>query len=132
MTIWLVEPRDPLIVREGRPFGPDPGAWATSLPFPFPSTTRRIRLISNRIRIMKAKLALLIAGFLLFAIVTGSAQDKPLRVFIRSGPKTHGPGQHDHPRFLTDWKQLLTDRGMKIVLNRVGRSYRWNTSSGKS
>ena len=38
MTIWLVEPRDPLIVREGRPFGPDPGAWATSLPFPFPST----------------------------------------------------------------------------------------------
>jgi CRISPR-associated protein Cmr3 len=38
MTIWLVEPRDPLIVRDGRPFGPDPGAWATSLPFPFPST----------------------------------------------------------------------------------------------
>jgi CRISPR-associated protein Cmr3 len=38
MTIWLVEPRDPLIAREGRPFGPDPGASATSLPFPFPST----------------------------------------------------------------------------------------------
>ena len=38
MTIWLVEPRDPLIVREGRPFGSDPGASATSLPFPFPST----------------------------------------------------------------------------------------------
>ena len=38
MTIWLVEPRDPLIVREGRPFGPEPGALATSLPFPFPST----------------------------------------------------------------------------------------------
>src|SRR5205807_1205212 len=64
---------------------------------------------------MKAKLALLIAGFLLSAIVTGNAaQDKPLRVFIRSGPKTHGPGQHDHPRFLTDWKQLLADRGMKV------------------
>ena len=38
MTIWLVEPRDPLIVREGRPFGPDAGASAISLPFPFPST----------------------------------------------------------------------------------------------
>ncbi|MBA2395423.1 MAG: CRISPR-associated protein Cmr3 [Ktedonobacteraceae bacterium] len=38
MTIWLVEPRDPLIVREGRPFGPDAGASATSLSFPFPST----------------------------------------------------------------------------------------------
>lgn len=38
MTLWLVEPRDPLMVREGRPFGPDTGAPATSLPFPFPST----------------------------------------------------------------------------------------------
>lgn len=39
MTIWIIEPRDPLIVRDGRPFGPHPGARATSLPFPFPSTT---------------------------------------------------------------------------------------------
>jgi CRISPR-associated protein Cmr3 len=38
MTLWLVEPRDPLIAREGRPFGPDAGAAATTLPFPFPST----------------------------------------------------------------------------------------------
>lgn len=39
MTIWIIEPHDPLIVRDGRPFGPDPGARASSLPFPFPSTT---------------------------------------------------------------------------------------------
>src|SRR5438270_9807382 len=39
MTVWIVEPRDPLIVRDGHPFGPDPGARASSLPFPFPSTT---------------------------------------------------------------------------------------------
>ncbi len=38
MTIWIMEPRDPLLVRDGRPFGPDPGARAVSLPFPFPST----------------------------------------------------------------------------------------------
>jgi CRISPR-associated protein Cmr3 len=38
MTMWLIEPRDPLIVRDGRPFGPDPGARAASLSFPFPST----------------------------------------------------------------------------------------------
>ncbi|MEO7018998.1 MAG: type III-B CRISPR module-associated Cmr3 family protein, partial [Ktedonobacteraceae bacterium] len=38
MTTWIIEPRDPLLVRDGRPFGPDPGARATSLPFPFPST----------------------------------------------------------------------------------------------
>jgi CRISPR-associated protein Cmr3 len=38
MTIWIIEPRDPLIVRDGRPFGPNPGARATTLPFPMPST----------------------------------------------------------------------------------------------
>lgn len=35
---WLILPRDPVIVRDGRPFGPDPGARAQSLPFPFPAT----------------------------------------------------------------------------------------------
>jgi putative membrane-bound dehydrogenase-like protein len=38
----------------------------------------------------------------------------PLRVFIRAGVKTHGPGQHDHPRFLGDWTKLLTDRGCRV------------------
>src|SRR6266446_8460346 len=39
MAIWIIEPHDPLIVRDSRPFVPDPGARASSLPFPFPSTT---------------------------------------------------------------------------------------------
>lgn len=39
MKTWIIEPRDPLIVRDGRPFGPNPGARAVSLDFPFPSTT---------------------------------------------------------------------------------------------
>lgn len=39
MSTWIIEPRDPLIVRDGRPFGPTPGARAASLAFPFPSTT---------------------------------------------------------------------------------------------
>jgi CRISPR-associated protein Cmr3 len=38
MNVWLVEPRDPLIVRDGRPFDNDPGARSVSLAFPFPST----------------------------------------------------------------------------------------------
>ncbi|RMH48272.1 MAG: CRISPR-associated protein Cmr3 [Gammaproteobacteria bacterium] len=38
MTSWLIQPRDPLIFRDGRPFTADPGARATTLPFPFPST----------------------------------------------------------------------------------------------
>jgi len=35
---WLIRPRDPLIVRDGKPFSSDPGARAKSLPFPMPST----------------------------------------------------------------------------------------------
>src|SRR4051794_33189717 len=39
------------------------------------------------------------------------AHAESLRIFIRAGEKTHGPDQHDHPRFLADWKTLLTGRG---------------------
>ncbi|MCW5971347.1 MAG: type III-B CRISPR module-associated protein Cmr3 [Blastocatellales bacterium] len=38
MTIWIIEPRDPLIVRDGKPFDLAPGGRAESLAFPFPST----------------------------------------------------------------------------------------------
>ncbi|MBE3518909.1 MAG: type III-B CRISPR module-associated protein Cmr3 [Firmicutes bacterium] len=38
MNVWVIEPRDPVIFRDGRPFGRTPGARALSLPFPFPST----------------------------------------------------------------------------------------------
>jgi CRISPR-associated protein Cmr3 len=36
-SVWIIEPRDPLIARDGKPFGV--GMSATTLPFPFPSTT---------------------------------------------------------------------------------------------
>ncbi len=49
----------------------------------------------------------LIAGLL---TVAGHAAE-PLRVYIRSGGKTHGPGAHDHPSFLRDWTKLLNERG---------------------
>jgi CRISPR-associated protein Cmr3 len=39
MTVWIIEPRDPFIARDGRPFGLIPGARAASYDFPFPSTT---------------------------------------------------------------------------------------------
>ncbi|MGB9180718.1 MAG: type III-B CRISPR module-associated protein Cmr3 [Pyrinomonadaceae bacterium] len=39
MKTWIIEPRDSLIVRDGRPFGLGAGMRATSLDFPFPSTT---------------------------------------------------------------------------------------------
>jgi type 1 glutamine amidotransferase len=40
--------------------------------------------------------------------------ETPLRIFIRSGPKTHGPGEHDYPRFLAEWTTLLTERGARV------------------
>jgi CRISPR-associated protein Cmr3 len=39
MTIWIIEPCEPLLVRDGRPFNRQPGVMANTLPFPFPSTT---------------------------------------------------------------------------------------------
>jgi CRISPR-associated protein Cmr3 len=38
MSVWLIQPRDPLIFRDGKPFNATPGVQATSLPFPYPST----------------------------------------------------------------------------------------------
>lgn len=56
-------------------------------------------------------------SLLLLALValTVQAAEQPLRVFIRSGPKTHGPGQHDHPRFLAEWTKLLNERGARAT-----------------
>lgn len=39
LNIWVIEPHQPLIFRDGRPFDLKPGVIAQSLPFPFPSTT---------------------------------------------------------------------------------------------
>ena len=52
----------------------------------------------------------------LLAFVTVFAADAPapLRIFLRCGPKTHGPGDHDHPAFARDWQPLLTQAGMKV------------------
>ncbi len=55
----------------------------------------------------------ILAVFFTFTGSTFGQAEKPLRVFIRAGVKTHGPNQHDHPRFLADWKELLNQRGLK-------------------
>jgi putative membrane-bound dehydrogenase-like protein len=39
---------------------------------------------------------------------------EPLRVFIRAGASNRGKEVHAHPRFLEEWKPLLTERGMKV------------------
>src|SRR5262245_54881342 len=56
--------------------------------------------------------ALALAVFLLLPAHHARAAG-PLRVFIRASEKTHGPGEHDYPRFLTEWTKLLRERGAK-------------------
>jgi putative membrane-bound dehydrogenase-like protein len=62
---------------------------------------------------MKRTLFLLLVATLLVGTISVTAA-APLRVFIRAGVKTHGPNQHDHPRFLQDWTKLLGERGMEV------------------
>ncbi|HEV8541581.1 MAG TPA: PVC-type heme-binding CxxCH protein, partial [Verrucomicrobiae bacterium] len=62
---------------------------------------------------MKKIVSLAVALFCAAAPVLYGAE--PLRIFIRSGPKTHGPGQHDAPRFLKEWVPLLNERGAKAT-----------------
>ncbi len=42
------------------------------------------------------------------------AEAPPLRLFLRGGEKTHGPGEHDHPRWVEEWTPLLTQRGAVV------------------
>jgi putative membrane-bound dehydrogenase-like protein len=61
---------------------------------------------------MKHRLSVALA--LLAAFATFSHAADPPRIFLRCGPKTHGPGEHDGPLFLTNWSRLLTDHGAKV------------------
>src|ERR1051325_5441310 len=67
-------------------------------------------MVSRSTRNPAMKRLLMIFALFLF-VVTVHAD--PLRVFIRAGKKTHGPNQHEHEKFLADWKVLLAERGMK-------------------
>ncbi len=76
------------------------------------TTARAVTIVAT-----PAMRALLLAASVLvslFSTFTMAAQE-PLRVFIRSGPKSHGPGAHDYPSFLRDWVPLLNARGAKAV-----------------
>jgi type 1 glutamine amidotransferase len=57
------------------------------------------------------KRLLTLVTLLAVALTSALSAAEPLRVYIRSGPKSHGPGAHDHPRFLADWVPFLNSRG---------------------
>jgi type 1 glutamine amidotransferase len=68
----------------------------------------------------KARLFMLVLAALLPAIAAESTaqQAAPLRIFLRGGPKTHGPatnGLHDGPTWLQAWQPLLASRGAKVT-----------------
>jgi putative membrane-bound dehydrogenase-like protein len=62
---------------------------------------------------MKRFLALALAAFC--CATFASAADAPLRVYLRSGPKSQEPGAHEHPRFLSEWLALLNERGARAA-----------------
>jgi putative membrane-bound dehydrogenase-like protein len=64
---------------------------------------------------MNRRILLLWLSFALGCFVSNAQDQKPLRVFIRAGVKTHGPGQHDHPKFLEEYPKILKARGVQAV-----------------
>ena len=62
---------------------------------------------------------LLVSAALIAALpIWGDAQEQaPLRIFLRGGPKTHGPagnGVHDHEVWVKEWQPLLSSRGATV------------------
>jgi len=37
-----------------------------------------------------------------------------MHIYLWSGLKSHGAGQHDYPQFLADWSKILTDHGAVV------------------
>jgi len=68
--------------------------------------------------VKKLLLVLLVAVAALGSVSASSqSASAPLRIFMRAGPKTHGPatnGQHDGPTWLKEWQPLLESRGAKV------------------
>ncbi len=62
---------------------------------------------------MNRRILFLWLSLVLGSLILNAQEEKPLRVFIRAGEKTHGPGQHDHPKFLAEYTKLLQARGAK-------------------
>ena len=73
----------------------------------------------NRISTVTLAIALL-------ASTIAGAAEPPLRIFLRSGPKSHAPGAHDYPRFLREWVPLLNQRGARATGEPGKRTSSWS------
>lgn len=73
-----------------------------------PDFLRRFRLAARGL------LAVAAATLALGPLAAQAQEGRPLRIYLRAGLKTHGPGQHDYPQFLADWSKLLTEHGAVV------------------
>lgn len=94
----------------------------------FHGAGRDSRLLQRKEGIMRVQVSGLAMGVALCASVVAlqrptASQTVPaaqanaspaLRIYIRAGLKTHGPGQHDYPQYLADWSKILTERGAVV------------------
>jgi type 1 glutamine amidotransferase len=46
--------------------------------------------------------------------VPAAANPNAIKVYIRAGLKSHGPGLHDYPQYLADWSKVLTEHGAVV------------------
>lgn len=69
-------------------------------------------------RLLGAALAAATALAVSTGIDARAEQSASLRIFLRGGPKTHGPadnGHHDGPSFVREWVPLLQSRGAIVT-----------------
>jgi hypothetical protein len=56
-----------------------------------------------------------------------------IQIYLRAGLKTHGPGLHDYPQFIADWKQVpdrARRRGDRLASRAVGAGTEWSRGVG--
>ncbi|MCK6446441.1 MAG: ThuA domain-containing protein [Planctomycetes bacterium] len=53
--------------------------------------------------------------FVGLAAAADAQAKQPLRVFLRGGPKTHGPSEHEHTLWIREWTLLLEKRGAQVA-----------------
>ena len=73
-------------------------------------------MLARPTKALVAFLAIAVAAAWVATSVDAQGQ-QPLRVFLRGGPKTHGPagnGLHDHEVWVKEWVPLLASRGAKV------------------
>jgi type 1 glutamine amidotransferase len=87
----------------------------------FTDANHSVRYTTSATKTAMKKFFLILLAILVLSpvqVVAQAGQDAPLRIFLRGGPKTHGPadnGLHDHPGFVREWKPLLESRGARVM-----------------